>query len=532
MERPPVDNLTPRSPDGADPAFRGRLETVPLPEILRRIFLEQRKGTLTLSRAEEVRRLFFEKGELRTATSSREAQRIGAFLKRRGRITEEDLSWALGEIARQSGSRLGKTLVRQGLLEKSVIDAEMKRLVEEIVLSSFQWDAGEYAFEPSTGVLDPDVALSLSTAAIIVEGIRRLPETPLFRERLGDGHRVVRLASNPMSRYQYLPLTPQEAYLLSRIDGVLDVDSLLSIAGATRSLAAKVLYALLSCGLVEWKTDGSPRRETMGTPATLNVEVASEPSQPSLDHADIVHKTWRRIDWLSHYDLLGVPRDASAEDVRRAYFERSRLFHPDLAHRADLAGLDKELSAVFARLKVAHDALADPSARAEYDRTLDDAPAVVFAEAAAADPQAQRQLAENNYDRAMQLIEEKDYHSAVELLREAVRFAPDKADYRFRLGEVELKNEKWVGRGLENMREATRLAPTRGDFLRRTARALVANGRQSDAEVYARRANDVDPGAESTAVLTEICRPDAPKRRETGGVPRTGLLSRILRKRE
>jgi len=528
-----VDNQTSRSPDAPDPAFRGRLEDAPLPEILRRIFLEQRKGTLTLSRGEEVRRLFFEKGELRTATSSREGQRIGSFLKRRGRITDDDLSWALGETARQSGSRLGKTLVRQGLLEKSVIDVEMKRLVEEIVLSAFQWESGEYAFAPSTGVLDPDVALSLSTAAIIVEGIRRLPEGPLFRERLGDGHRVLRLARDPMSRYQYLPLTPQEAYVLSRIDGVLDVDALLSIAGATRSLAAKVVYALLSCGLVEWKADGSPRRETTGTPATLNVEVASEPSQPSPEHADLVRKTWRRIDWLSHYDLLGVSRDASAADIRRAYFERSRLFHPDLALRADLAGLDKELSAVFERLKVAHDALADASVRAEYDRTLDDAPAAVFAEEAVADPAAQRQLAEHNFDRAVELIAEKDYHSAVELLREAVRFAPDKAEYRFRLGEVELKNEKWVDRGLENMREATRLDPSRGDFLRKLARALAANGLKGHAEVYARRANDVEPGAASAAVLEEIYGPGVAKRsRETGGVARAGFLGRILRKRE
>jgi curved DNA-binding protein CbpA len=530
-----VDNQIPPARVGTDPAFRGRLEESPLPEILRRIFLEQRKGTLNLSRGDEVRRLFFEKGELRTATSSRETQRIGSFLKRRGRITEEDLSWALGEIARQSGSRLGKTLVSEGLLPKAVIDAEMKRLVEEIVFSAFQWESGEYSFETSTEVLDPDIALSLSTAAIIVEGIRRLPETPLFRERLGDGHRVLRLARDPMSRYQYLPLTPQEAYVLSRIDGVLDVDSLLSITGGTKSVASKVVYALLSCGLVEWKTDGGPKRETKGTPATLNVEVADQPIVPSPEHAGLVHTTWRRIDWLTYYDLLSIPRAASAEDVRRAYFERSRLFHPDLAHRADLAGLDRELSAVFERLKVAHDTLADPAARAEYDRTLDDAPAVVFTEEAAADPKARRQLAQKNFDRAMQLIEEKDYYSAVELLREAVRFAPDRAEYRFRLGEVELKNEKWIDRGIENLREATRLAPTRGEFLRTTARALAAHGRQADAEMYAKRANDVDPGPESAELVAEICKPAAQPRRireTTGGAPRPGFLGRILRKRE
>ena len=236
--------------------FRGSLSETPLPQVLRRIFLEGLKGTLSLVHGDETRHLFFEKGELRTATSSREGQRIGAFLKRRGCITDTDLNWALDTVARQGRARLGKILVERGLVSRTVLDAEMRRLVEEIVFSTFAWDSGEYKYQASAGVLDPDVALSLSTAAIIVEGIRRLPESEMFRERLGEGHRVPILATDPMSRYQYLPLTPQEAYLLSRIDGILDVDSLLKIAGASRGATAKILYGLVSCGIVEWKQRG------------------------------------------------------------------------------------------------------------------------------------------------------------------------------------------------------------------------------------------------------------------------------------
>ena len=90
-------------------------------------------------------------------------------------------------------------------MSRQVLDTEMRRLVEEIVFSTFEWGDGEYKFQSSTGVLDPDVALTLSTAAVIVEGIRRLPESDLFRERLGDGKQVPILSSDPMSRYQYLP---------------------------------------------------------------------------------------------------------------------------------------------------------------------------------------------------------------------------------------------------------------------------------------------------------------------------------------
>jgi curved DNA-binding protein CbpA len=525
-----------RSPNAPEPAVRGSLAETPLPQILRRIFLEQLRGTLTLSRGAELRRLYFEKGELKTATSSREAQRIGSFLRRRGRITYEDLNWAVEEIARQQGSRLGQKLVERGILSRAVIDAEMKRLVEEIVYSAFEWDSGEYRFEPSTAVLDPDIVLSFSTAAIIVEGIRRLPEAPIFRERLGDGRRVLRLARDPMSRYQYLPLAPQEAYVLSRIDGLLDVDSLLSIAGASRAAAAKILYALLSCGLVEWKTDGTPRRETIGTLATLNVEVSNEPPQSTPGHAELVRNTWRRLDWLSHYDLLGVARDAPPEEIRRAYFEKSRLFHPDLRHRPDLAGLERELTAVFERLKTAHDTLVEPATREEYDRDLDETPAAVFTPDPASDPEARRRLAAQNFQHASELIEAKDFFPAVELLRESVRFAPDKAEYRFRLGEVELKNANWVDRGLENMKEAARLAPTRIDFAKGTARALLSHGRKREAEPFARRANELDPDPESTALLQEVLgRPTtevARQKTERPAHPRAGFFSRLLKKRE
>ena len=141
--------------------------------------------------------------------------------------------------------------------------------------------------------------------------------------------------------------------------------------------------------------------------------------------------------------------------------------------------------------------------------------------------------AAKNFDRAMELINAKDFFPAVELLREAVHFAPDRPEYLFRLGEVELKNENWIERGLENLKEATRLAPMRADFMRQTARALAANGRKKEAETYARRANQVEPGPESSALLEEIFGPAtvAPPKPDETMEPKRGLFSRLRRKK-
>ncbi len=490
---------------GKPAGFRGSLSETPLPQVLRRIFLEGLKGTLSLVHGDETRHLFFEKGEIRTATSSREGQRIGAFLKRRGWITETDLNWALDTIAKQGRARLGKILVERGLVSRTVLDAEMRRLVEEIVFSTFAWDTGEYKFQASAGVLDPDVALTLSTAVIIVEGIRRLPESEVFRERLGAGHRIPILATDPMSRYQYLPLAPQEAYLLSRVDGILDVDSLLKITGTSRAAMAKILYALVSCGIVEWKQEGAQRPVSgRGGFHGLNVEVSAEPTDRSPGHAELVKNTYRRIDWLTHYELLGVARDATPEKVAEAYFERSRLFHPDLRHREDLARFEKELGAVFERMKKAYETLSDAEKRALYDTSLDAAPPPPVMAEAAADPEMRKKQATQNYRRARQLIEEKDYHPAVEMLREAVRFVPDNAEFRYVLSQVELKNPNWIDQGLANLKEAARLDSRRVAFSAEAARALLEHKRPAEAEPFARRAVSLDPSPEHEQLLQRV----------------------------
>jgi len=535
---------------GKPTGFRGSLSETPLPQVLRRIFLEGLKGTLSLVHGDETRHLFFEKGEIRTATSSREGQRIGAFLKRRGWITETDLNWALDTIAKQGRARLGKILVERGLVSRTVLDAEMRRLVEEIVFSTFAWDSGEYKFQASAGVLDPDVALTLSTAAIIVEGIRRLPESEAFRERLGAGHRVPILATDPMSRYQYLPLAPQEAYLLSRVDGILDVDSLLKITGTSRAAMAKILYALVSCGIVEWKQEGTERPVSgRGGFHGLNVEVSAEPADRSPGHAELVKNTYRRIDWLTHYELLGVARDAPPEKVAEAYFERSRLFHPDLRHREDLGRFEKELTAVFERMKKAYEALSDPEKRALYDASLDAAPPPAVMAETATDPEMRKKLATQNYRRARQLIEEKDYHPAVEMLREAVRFVPDNPEFRYVLSQVELKNPNWIDQGLANLKEAARLDSRRVAFSAEAARSLLEHKRAAEAEPFARRAVSLDPSPEHEALLqqvldaiaVELPQPGAKGTVPSGEAPGTGeplpaappsgLLSRLFRHR-
>jgi len=65
------------------------------------------------------------------------------------------------------------------------------------------------------------------------------------------------------------------------------------------------------------------------------------------------------------YQLLGVPRDASREEIALAWRRRARDEHPD-ARPADA-----DAPARFRALAEAYRELSDPACRAAYDRTLE-----------------------------------------------------------------------------------------------------------------------------------------------------------------
>ncbi|XP_062576500.1 uncharacterized protein LOC134238379 [Saccostrea cucullata] len=66
----------------------------------------------------------------------------------------------------------------------------------------------------------------------------------------------------------------------------------------------------------------------------------------------------------SHYDILGVSRDASLKEIKSAYISLCKKFHPD--SNPD----DVEAQSNFVRLNEAYTLLSDPKKRSEYDETI------------------------------------------------------------------------------------------------------------------------------------------------------------------
>ena len=62
-----------------------------------------------------------------------------------------------------------------------------------------------------------------------------------------------------------------------------------------------------------------------------------------------------------YYAILGVKRDATAEDIKKAYRKLARKYHPDVSKEKDADARFKEMAEAYATLK-------DPEKRAAYDQ--------------------------------------------------------------------------------------------------------------------------------------------------------------------
>ncbi len=66
------------------------------------------------------------------------------------------------------------------------------------------------------------------------------------------------------------------------------------------------------------------------------------------------------MEYIDYYKILGVSRNATQEEIRRAYRKRARKFHPDV-------NKEEGAEAEFKKVNEAHEVLRDPEKRKLYD---------------------------------------------------------------------------------------------------------------------------------------------------------------------
>ncbi len=212
-----------------------------------------------------------------------------------------------------------------------------------------------------------------------------------------------------------LNVTPEEGFLLSRLDGTTSVGVLFRSTGLGEEKTATLLASLMAKNIVIMKgvtycqdrpgpengdgheaaspeagedTDefdddeaaGEEEGEDNGLSEGENSQVLRKlkmalrkkqlPKGPEL--LAIVEQTFVNLENLSYYDLLGVPVASEFKEIKKSYLRRTKSFHPDRFYRNADKQLVKHVQEIFKQLNKGYKVLADAEKRGEYDKSLDE----------------------------------------------------------------------------------------------------------------------------------------------------------------
>lgn len=438
----------------------------------RQLYLGKKTGAL-LSEAGQVKRsVFFKSGFLASARSNLMEDRLGEVMVRRGRITAQHLADA--SIFIKSGRRLGKILAELKIVPEADIESFVRIQLLDIACSLLIEPPRRLAFTALSEV-DSVLAEPLSVADVLMEAARRTPRLKSFLARLREDDRRLGFSSNPHLRFQSLSLTPEEAFILSRIDGKEPARSILAVSPLSEEQTARTLWGLMAAGVVEpeGERDRHPAEET----ARASASPAGAAAAPEESIHTEVERLFQQYQRQDHWEVLGLERGASPERIKQAFNEKARRYHPD--HYQGIADPEfhEKLSFVFHRIGEAYATLSERSEAGRYQKLAEKEPQyekqrqtwetpVGPAGPATAPPHTTTdpKAAKAFFARARKAYEKKDYWETIQLCRQAIEIARDRAEHFHLLGLALSHNPKWRVDAEQNLKIATNLDPWKPEY--------------------------------------------------------------------
>jgi hypothetical protein len=454
--------------------MQGRLSAGVFPTVLRTLHGGRLSGILRLTYGEARSGLAFARGHLVRGESSVPQLHLGEVMVAHGLLGRPALERAtLAVIAEHK--RLGQTLEDLGLLTHDQVEEGLGLHVREILTDAFCWKDGAYAFDRSTAPPTPeeDYPLRQSTGELLVGAVRAIPSREVVVHALGRLDRVLLPASDPFLRFQRLALTPVDGFVLSRIDGASTARDVLSLTPLAPEAVENSLLSLVCAGLVEFVSDGAQ-------PAARNT--AQFLRQEILD-------AYAALATRSPHEVLGVPKGASAAEVKAAYFRLARRYHPDTQHDPALADLGEKLETLFFRIAAAYEAITGAL------RQEPPAPAPGQEGESAASPVPAMVDADDLYKRAEERFGEGRYWEAIALLSEVVAVATGRLRPRARvlLARAYLKYPEHVKGAERELLAALQEDPDQAETYYVLGTVYKRGGLQSRATAMFRRATELNP---------------------------------------
>lgn len=301
--------------------------------------------------------------------------------------------------------------------------------------------------------------------------------------------RSLSLAPDLSDQLQAVKITPEQGFILSRIDGKLTPREILALTPLDEQQTALALTGLIASGLV--LLDGK-----------VHSDASLDSSDRSEKHVDLakkeklaeIERLYRECDKLGPARVLGVEENAGVDEVKRAFRQKVLHFHPDRYHEIDDPEFRRKLSHLVAVATDAFNTLNEKLAK--KDRGSNGIQ--ITSDPKEGEPEAYdaKQHAIELYQHARRAFDTQDFWQAIQLLRQAVEVKGNEPEYHFLLAQALLKNKKWRKEAGESLRKAAELDPMNPEYLGMLAALYQREGLKMRAEKVIEQVKGIDPDYE------------------------------------
>ena len=250
--------------------LEGDLSRIQLPDVLSFVSMIRGTGKLLLQQDRMERSIYWKDGEIVFASSNSPEHSLGMFLLRNGKITKEQYEDSKRRVT--ATTRHGKLLVQMGAISPKDLWWGVKNQALEIIYSLFSWKDGSFVFgDTADELVNERIVLSINTPTVIMEGIRRLDETAMIREKITSLDMVFMKVPGTIPDFESLEMSEHEMSLYQTLDGKRSIRALVGGSEMTEFEVTRILFQLLSARLIEVVADTRSFR-----PVFLDVEDSPE----------------------------------------------------------------------------------------------------------------------------------------------------------------------------------------------------------------------------------------------------------------
>ncbi len=453
-------------------------------------------GVLRIGRGLEKKQLVLEKGLLAFAESNVPKEHLARIMVATGLLPGSKMN----EIASlmKTGMTSEEAVFAVSKSDSQTLEKGRREQAVVILASLLGLENGDIKFYSGEDLIRHRLSLNLALPEILVLSARRAVSDRLISLPAGFLHSIVSKEEfHPKDRMDF-PMDGIESYVYSLVCGKQRAAEVLPLIPAGETSPEEILLRLYVLGLI--KFDGSSNAKS-GAEAAAETEPIS-PVQQQLEEMIM------RFESANLYEILSIQPDANDEEIKAAYYELAKQYHPDRFQSEEYSSIIRNSAEqVFAYINEAFTTLGNSVSRASYDekRLTQESKVEATLRARAAAGAEEEKMAAVLFRQGRISLSKGNFEKAVEQLKECVWLRPEKAKYRHYLGLAQLEMPQLRKKAEEHLLKAIQLDSMSMDSYLALAKLYIKVRLPRKAEMQLQKLISLDPdNVEASQLLAEL----------------------------